>query len=263
MLSCNQSLNYYYMGKYLTLLSTVLVLVSNFLANLLPINGKSTKELSDAIPVFFTPAGYVFAIWGVIYLGLIAYTYFRFRYANQIKSWHNIDAAYFLSGIANSLWIVIWHYEQVVFSVFVMLVLLISLVYLYLKLLPSLANKESTHNIWLVKLPFGIYLGWICVATIANISAALFILNWDGFGITGIVWSAIMIVVAMVLTLLMLWRKRDLAFALVYIWATIGIAYKFNFIPAINLTAAFAVVAVSLFAAALYRHRLLKIITFK
>lgn len=248
------------MGKYLTLASTLLVLISNLLANLIPYNGKTTAELSDAIPVFFTPAGYVFAIWGVIYIGLIAYTFFRFRYDTRIKNWRNIDIAFLKAAVANALWIVVWHYEQVTLSVLIMLVLLVCLIYLYIMLNKQM-GKLDRQEFWLVKVPFGIYLSWISVATIANISAALFKLNWDGLGIQGHVWAAIMIVIALVLTELMLWFRRDLAYAAVYVWAVAGIAYKFNFIPTINTTVIISIVLVVLTALWLWRHDLMKSLT--
>lgn len=205
--------------KLLTGLSILLMLVTNSLANILPINGYTTGALSDAIPIFFVPAGYVFAIWGVIYIGIIIY------FISLIKNFTKEDATIapwlIIGNIANSIWIFLWHYKMVYTSVIFMFILLLSLLVIYIK-----TNKTGVSL--LKRIPFSIYLGWISVATIANVSAALYLLQWNGFGISSEFWAVIMVGVATVLTLLMLNIKRDYAYALVLIWALFGILYKFN-----------------------------------
>lgn len=206
--------------KVLVLVSTLFAIFVNSLAVLLPLNNKTTQELSDAIPTLFTPAGYVFSIWGVIYLGMISFSVYQFVSKTEVSD--KTNAAFILSNFANAAWIFAWHFQLVYVSVLIMLVLLFSLIYVY-KTLPSLSLKGSLA----AKLPISIYLGWISVATIANIAAALYVANWNGFGIEHATWSIIMIAVASVLGLVMLYRNKDIAFAAVLVWSFFGIYNKF------------------------------------
>ena len=210
--------------KIVVVVATGLTIFINILANLLPINNKTTAELSDAIPSLFTPAGYVFSIWGIIYIGLIAYSVYRLRYANDAQWIQSADVAYLVSAVANMVWIVLWHYELVEVSLVVMLVLLGALLYSYRKL--QIGEYEASGRTkWMVHIPFSIYLGWISVATIANAAAALVVNDVNMvLGINAVSWTAIMVVVAGALASLMISLRRDVAFVGVIVWALIGIA---------------------------------------
>lgn len=221
----------------LVLAATALVFTLNTLANALPINGKTTGGVSDSFPVFFVPAGYVFAIWGVIYLGLLAYTLYQLRPAalgdatlRALAPW------YVVSGLANSGWILAWHYTQFPLSLALMLVLLLSLIVIYRMLAQE--TQVTSGRWWAVHLPFSIYLGWICVATIANATVVLYDAGWSGFGIAPATWGAIMVVVATVLGLLFSALRGDVAVIAVFIWALAGIAVKFSATPIMFYTAA-------------------------
>ncbi|MDD4382282.1 MAG: tryptophan-rich sensory protein [Candidatus Dojkabacteria bacterium] len=230
--------------KIATVVSIVVMFVVNILANAIPINGMTTGELSDAIPIYFVPAGYVFSIWGLIYLGLILYTFLMFKkYENFDKK---ISLWIVIGSLANAGWIFLWHYQLVYSSVILMLVLLASLIAIHLEI-----NKEKV-SIW-KRIPFNIYLGWISVASIANISAALYLANWNGFGISGEIWSAIMIVIACGLGILAA-VKKNIAYTLVILWALIGILVKFSGISdIITVTSLIACVAIlGYFGAKLY-----------
>ncbi len=215
--------------KRVSVLSALLVMLTiNTLAVLLPLNGKTTKELSDAIPVYFVPEGYVFSIWSLIYIALIGYTVYQLLPSNQKnKQLHRIAWLFVINALSNAGWIVLWHHEQVVWSVGLMLVILGTLIAIY-QMLGIGQIKVKPTQYWLTHAPFSLYLGWISVATIANISGALYVLQWDGWGIEPQVWAAIMIVVAGVLALTMLLRRADYIFAAVIIWALVGIAVKFS-----------------------------------
>ena len=206
--------------QILTLISTLVVIVVNGLANILPLNGQGTGEISDRFAIYFVPAGYVFSIWGLIYLGLIIYSIFQGLPSQKDDLVLNkIAPFYWISSLANTAWIFLWHYEVFPITVVAMLVILASLLTIYV-----LLSKTKGKQKWLVKLPFSIYLGWISVATIANISQLLFSLNWDGFGLSGIFWAVIMITVAALLGLILAWRENDIFYSLVLIWALIGIS---------------------------------------
>lgn len=211
-------------GSVLALAGAITV---NALANILPLNGLTTGEISDQFPVFFVPAGYVFSIWGLIYLTLICFVIYQ-ALPRQITlaALVRIRPLFVLSCLANGTWIFFWHYGLTKSSVLIMLVLLLSLTAIYLKI-KSAHDLRPTQR-WAIKAPFSLYLGWITVATIVNITVALYSTGWDGSGIAPEVWSVIMLCVATALTLAFVIRNRDIIYGLVVIWAFAGIAFKFQ-----------------------------------
>jgi hypothetical protein len=229
-------------------LATIVTITVNVLANALPINGQRTGEISDRFPVFFVPAGYVFSIWLVIYIGLAAYTVFQALPAQRANPrLQAIGWWYVLSAAANSVWIFLWHYNLFVWSVVVMLALLASLLVVYLRLAPT-RRQVARAEWWTTNLPFSVYLGWITVATVANITAALYYVGWNGGFLPPEWWAALMMVVATALGVILLWRYRDFAYALVLVWAIAGIAVKQSAAPVV---AGGAWVLVAVLAAAL------------
>ena len=196
------------------------VLVVNYLANALPINGYTTGELSALYPNLFVPAGITFAIWGLIYLFLIAFTIFQWTpWGKPVAS--TVKAYFFISCLLNSSWILAWHYRQVVFSVLIMFALLITLIKLY-------RITRSVDQTWYFKLfsaiPFSIYLGWICVATIANFTTML--VDLDLQPVYPEIWPAIMLAITQLLVFGVNRRKANLAYSLTIIWAIGGIILK-------------------------------------
>jgi hypothetical protein len=204
--------------KTLIFLCFSITIAVNALANLLPINGITTGQVSDAIPIYFIPAGYVFSIWGLIYLGLLLYAFYT------LKDFQKEDVKIFpwfvISSISNMFWIILWHYQFVYLSVLPMLLILISLIAIY-----NITDTEKYNKI--KRIPFQIYLGWISVATIANISGALHLTNWNGFGIPEEIWAVVMIGVATKLAIFTTTMKKDMFFSLVIIWAIVGILVNF------------------------------------
>ena len=224
--------------KIAVLVSVLAMFVVNILANALPINGLTTAEISNSLAIYFVPAGYVFSIWGVIYLGIIIYLISMFtRFTKDDMA---IAPYVIASSLANTAWIFMWHYKFLYISVIFMLIILASLIMIAIKL-----NKPEVSLA--KKIPFNIYLGWISVASIANIAGALYTANWNGFGISPEVWSAIMIVIATALAVLAL-IKKNLAYTLVILWALIGIVVKFQGVSNIvTITGIFASVAITIF----------------
>lgn len=210
--------------KVLVVITTVFTIVINSLANLLPINNQTTAQISDSFPIFFVPAGYVFSIWGIIYLGLILFSIYISIKKTSVRI-NKILVPVIISNLANSVWIILWHYNQPVLSLGVMVILLVSLLYIYLNF--NLRKDLNRNEYLFVKIPFSIYLGWISVATIANAAVALYVLQWNGLGIAEINWAIIMIFVAAVLGVFIGIRKRDIFYSLVIVWALIGISAKF------------------------------------
>lgn len=245
--------------QIITIVITVATITVNALANALPINGQGTGEISDQFAIYFVPAGYVFAIWGVIYLGMIAYTIYQALPAQRENPLLNrIAPAYWIGNLANIVWIFLWHYNIFPLTLPAMLTLLGSLLFIYIQVMR--AEPLTTAQKWLVRLPFSLYLGWISVATIANFSQVLFYLDWNGFGLSGQLWAAIMLVIAAVLGLLMAWREYNIAYVLVLVWAFVGIYNKFPETALVGYTAlaATGVLVLALIAKPLLKPRALK-----
>jgi benzodiazapine receptor len=207
----------------------ILVIATNALANILPINGYNTGQISGFYPNYFVPAGFTFSIWGIIYLLLlnysISYTYFSFKKQEfpEIKKYLDaITPYYWFTCILNAGWILAWHYLQVVASVLIMLAFLASLIKVFMIMQQEALTIKPLYH-FLIKTPFSVYLGWISVATIANITALLVHLHWNGFGIDPIYWTILMIAIAIVLGIYFIVQYKSIAYPLVLIWALWGI----------------------------------------
>ena len=235
--------------QVITLLITILTIGVNALANALPLNNLTTGEISDQFAILFVPAGYVFSIWGLIYTGMIAFTIYQLLPAqrdNQLI--RKITPAYWLLSLANTAWIFLWHYEVFLATLLPMLTILAGLIFIYLQI--TNAKQPSKSDIWLIKLPFSIYLGWVSVAVIANISQVLFFLNWNGFGLSDTVWAITMLVIATGLGAIYLLKEKNYAYVLVLVWAFAGIGVKQIADPGVS-TIAYAASVVLLISSAI------------
>jgi hypothetical protein len=213
----------------ITWLLFVSVIAVNALANILPINGYNTGQISAFYPNAFVPAGFTFSIWGVIYLLLLSYTigftYFSIKGQQYPKAFifiERINIYFLMTCVLNMAWILAWHYLQIELSVVIMLLFLSTLIQLFLKSNTIANGLTSTQKI-ILHTPFIVYLGWISVATIANITALLVAYKWTALSIAPVYWSAIMILIAIVLALLILRKFKAVEFALVLAWALWGI----------------------------------------
>lgn len=212
------------MLQILNIVALVLTLIMNGLAqtSLFP---NTVGELGESRAIFFLPDGYVFAIWGVIYIGLLAYVIYQARPSQKDSDVvQSIGWWFVISSIANITWLILFIYNLIWLSTLAMLVIFGSLLMIYLQL--GIGKKQvSLAEKWAVHIPFSIYLGWISVATIANVSTALYD---SGFvtsfaGITADVWASVLLVIAAILALAMLYLRGDVAYALVIVWASYGI----------------------------------------
>lgn len=223
--------------QIINLLSVVLALTVNVLASVLPLNGQTTGEISDRFHIYFVPAAYVFAIWGIIYLGWIAFTMFQFRASQKSSSrLRRLGYLFALSNLANAAWLFSWHYNRFGLSVLVILILLGLLIGSYLRLN---VNQSSVSRLeyWSVDVLFSVYLGWVTVATVADIASWLYSVEWTGFGISAPVWAVVMLIVASLLGLAMAFMRRDLGYLVVLVWAFVGIALKQVSAPIVSQTA--------------------------
>ena len=210
--------------NFVAYLATVIV---NALAVILPLNNKTTNELSDQYPNLFVPAGFTFSIWGVIYvlLGIFVIYHLTLALKKQAPNHSAIEKIglfFVISCLANIAWIFAWHYEMVALSLALMLLLLASLLAIYLRvnIRQSAATRSEKYTVFI---PFSVYLGWITVATIANVTALLVYLNWNTLGLGEQFWAVAVILVALVIALAVLFRRQDIFYCLVVDWALFGI----------------------------------------
>jgi hypothetical protein len=204
----------------------IMVLVVNILANALPLNGITTGELSDKYDNLFTPAGYVFSIWFIIYVLLGIFSVFQLLPGRRNKDFvREIGWLFFVSCIFNSAWIFLWHYEHIFFSLIIMFGLLGSLISIYLKLDIGIKDVETDVKRY-VHLPFSVYLGWITVAPIANVAAFLVSNGWPAVGTYASYMTVFVISVAVILSLINIWIRSDIGYNLVLVWALGGIVIK-------------------------------------
>jgi hypothetical protein len=202
----------------------------NGLANALPINNKTTGELSDQYPNLFVPAGLTFSIWGLIYILLAIFVIYSLVVALRKETAESsfirhIGVLFFISCLANIGWIFAWHYEVVPLSMAIMLILLGTLLAIYLRLRIGKSDSTTTEK-YLVHLPFSIYLGWITIATIANVTALLVDINWNAFGLGEPFWAVAVIIVGIAIALAVLFTRKDIFYCLVVDWALLGILLK-------------------------------------
>ena len=216
--------------QILNILAFLATLLVNFLSQSaasigLELFPNTVGELGESRAIFFLPAGYVFAIWGIIYTGLGAYIIYQGRPSqrnNPIIS--RIGYWFIVSCLSNIAWLMLFLNNLVAESTIAMAVLLISLVMIYVRL--GIGRESVSQTVrWAVHIPFSIYLGWISVATVANIAAMLYVGDQvTGFlGISADIWAVVMMFIAVVLGLAMILRHNDIAYVLVIIWALIGI----------------------------------------
>jgi len=241
------------MRRFLVLAATLVVIGVNAAATLLPINGLATGELSALYPTGFTPAGWVFSIWSLIYVGLVAYGVHAAQLAGRAARGANtrmlarlraIEPAYLTSAVANVAWIFLWHYRFVGASVLAMLVLLASLVVVYVQLRrqPPVSGLQRV----IVDGTFSLYLGWITTATFANLGAWFFAIGDWPFALTMDEWAIVTVVLATGIYVAAGMWTADAIYTAVFVWAALGIVYRASGISdPVRLAAATGVAAVA------------------
>lgn len=214
------------MSKRIGALAAYVVMVAvNALAVTLPINGVETDEVSDRYANLFAPAGFTFSIWGVIYTLLGIYTVYQLFRTNEVIE--AITIPYIVSSLLNASWILCWHYDLIWLSVLVMVGILVSLIRIVdtvHALGVTIGNGPVRYLVQ--RAPFSVYFGWICVATVANISAFLISLGWRGSGFSEEIWTVLTLIVAAAIGLAATTVNRDVAYGLVFVWAFFGIRSK-------------------------------------
>lgn len=209
----------------------VVMLVLNGMAGSTTLlNGQNTAAISDKNVNLFTPAGYTFAIWGIIYLMLGVYVVYQLGWIgksrqNKLKP-ETIEAMtpYFIAtSVLNCVWILAWQYEVLWLSV----LLIIGMLYSLVKIEETLKDKDMTvGERMMVRNPFSLYFGWITVATIANICTWLVSIKWDGLGLSPVLWTGSLLIIGALVGLAGMIRNVNCLYGAVFVWAYLGILTK-------------------------------------
>jgi translocator protein len=211
---------------YINIGALILVLLMNYLSNAIPFNNLTQGDLSELYPVLITPATYVFSIWGLIYLGLIAFIIYQalpqYRENPAVKA---VGILFAVNALFNVLWLLFWHYQRVGWSMIMMLLILGSLILIYLRI-GTVTAEKTFYDRLLVKYPFSLYLGWITAATIVNLNVLLYSIGWLGTGGGGVVFTMLMILIAAAVALAVFYLRQDYIFTFVFVWALIGIGAR-------------------------------------
>ncbi|NEP08208.1 MAG: tryptophan-rich sensory protein [Okeania sp. SIO2G4] len=225
--------------QWANLIGIIAAFFLNVYVNLAPPGGKTIGEISNTVfeDVLIIPASYAFAIWGLIYLGLISFGIYQVlpvQRENPILQ----RCGYFLVGasLAQIIWVFLFQYQLFTFSVLAMLGILGCLICLYLSLGISYERVPKKDK-WLVHHPISIYFAWISVATIVNIASALHYLGWNSIGQIAIFWTIIMLIIGAIIAAIINIQKQDIAYPLVFIWAFIAIVIRHLDMPVIAVTA--------------------------
>jgi hypothetical protein len=206
--------------KFFVLFTFVVMVGSNALANILPINGITTGAISDSYPNLFAPAGYTFAIWGVIYLAL-AFAVVRLLFQKD-PHFEFISRWFIISNLANTAWIFGWHYRLIPLTALLIIVVLYSVLRIVFKLDPAQNRQFGISQ----RLPYEIYGGWLLVATVANITTLLVDIGFTGFGIAEVIWMLLILGVAWLIVSATVVRVKSVGIGFVLIWAYGGIVSK-------------------------------------
>lgn len=212
--------------QILNIVALIVTIGVNYLSNTGFFNNETMASISGKYQNLFTPAGYAFSIWGLIYLGLFGFVIYYGPFTKNTeakeKTVSNIGWWFVISCIANCLWIVAWLYEYTLLSIPIMILIFISLMKIIMNSKGTIEAKDLRTAVFL-RLPFYIYSGWISVALIANVSAYLKKIEWSGFGFSETSWTIIMFAVATLVHLYMVWKRGMVSFALVAVWALVAI----------------------------------------
>lgn len=205
----------------------LLMITANALANILPINGLNTGQVSDNYPNLFAPAAITFSIWGLIYLLLAIYTIYQlYALKSMVYSanfFNKIGIYFSISSVANALWIIAWHNLYISISLILMIIILLCLI----KINKIIYNKSLDKDVTkIISLPFSIYFGWITVATIANVTTFLVSINWQGFGIPDYIWTITVLLIGLIIGSTTMYKRKDYFYGLVFLWAYTGILLK-------------------------------------
>lgn len=214
--------------QWATLVAIVAAFFINVISNFAPINGVNIGQIANNFfnEVQIIPANYAFAIWGIIYVGLISFGIYQVLPAQRANpNLHRVGYLLVVASLAQIAWIFVFQYFWFPLSLAAMLAILFPLIAVYLRL--GIGEKKvSRQEKWLVHIPLSIYLGWISVATIVNVAIVLYSWGWNGWGISPQIWTVVLLVVAGAIAAIIGRKGVDMAFPLVIVWALVAIAVR-------------------------------------
>lgn len=215
------------------IIAFALMIALNAMATSIPLGGQTPPEISAKYPSLFTPAGFTFSIWGLIYLGLLLFIIYQALPRQRANvSLGRVGALFKVNCVANAAWILAWHYDFLILSVLIMACILATLIVIY-RVLDDAKSTVPTIERVLMHLPFRVYTAWICVAAIANISTVQTAMGWDNVGLEAITWALLKLALAGAIGATVLVRKADIAFISVIAWAAFGISVMQAETPAV------------------------------
>ncbi|MBD2261002.1 tryptophan-rich sensory protein [Pseudanabaena sp. FACHB-2040] len=236
-------------GKALAIATIAIIFITIFASSILnnfpPPGGRSVALLAnnELRGVLVIPANYAFAIWGLIYLGVIAYGFYQYKPVQQGDSrLQKVDWLLIVACLSQIAWSLLFPLRLYWFSVLAMLGILVSLAGIYVTLGTGLTPARRKER-WSAHIPFSTYLAWISVATIVNIASALYANGWNGFGLSAPIWTVIMLIVGAVIAAILAVQRGDIAFTLVFVWAYIAVAIRQSEFTAVWITAVSAAIA--------------------
>ena len=220
---------YYKNSAIFNLIGYLMVIAVNTMASLGILNGKTPADISDAYDNLFTPAGITFSIWGLIYLSLLGFIIYQLRLAFSGKHQAALEdfmirlrGWWLFSCLANTCWLFSWHYGLISLSILIMIALLVCLLAINLNFNIAV-QKVSWPEKLFIHVPFSLYLGWICVATVANIAALWVSMGWNG---PDIPWTIFLILICTTAVSLLVIKRKNIIIGMVALWALYGIILK-------------------------------------
>jgi benzodiazapine receptor len=238
----------------------ILLILVNVLSSSVPLGGQTMIEISAKYPSLFTPAGFTFAIWGLIYLGLTLFVIYQALPGQRSDPLlPRISFLFKLNCLLNAAWVILWHYDYLFLSLILMLGILLTLILIYRSLEGTRAEAKSIRFLVMTG-PFSLYTGWICVATIANMSAVQTGMAWDSVGTDPVTWTLIKLALAGAVAATVVLRNADAVFALVIVWAAYGISVKQVATPDVAAAATvIALLVLLLVISSLYHQAMLRL----
>ncbi len=212
--------------QWLLLLALLVMFAVNALATMLPLNGITTQEASARYPNLFVPAPYVFSIWGIIYLLIIAYVLYALGLFRKKGDTPNegllkkINIDFIVTCVLNAAWLIAWHYGLLILSLGIIVLYLLTLISIQFMLTKEPLSKRETL---FLRLPFSVYFGWLTVATIANATALFVAYGFGGLGVSESGWTIIILAVGAIIAIITALRFRNAAYLAVFLWAYAGV----------------------------------------
>lgn len=210
--------------KYIALAAFIIMILTNVLANMIPINGFTTWAISDLYPALISPAQYTFLIWIIIYLLLFVFVIYQLGASRRMKirpeTLRQVTMLFTITSLLNSAWIIAWHYEYIAFSLMTIITMLLCLISIN-KILSSeeLTNSEKL----IIRLPFSVYFGWITLSSVCNATVLLVSIRWRGFGISETIWTLTLIMFTFIVATFSVLKDKNIAYCFTVIWGFIGI----------------------------------------